>query len=223
LKILKTILAGVLTATLAFFVGWFGNDIYSNHKTKPTPTPTPAPIVNPQPNNDSTNQVIVIIGGNGTTGADKSKAVKPKPKPKPTPTPTPIPIPKPEVVIPLNKTMPVKGQITAKFISKKDNADLGTQTQPLTGSATISGDSSNFKISMDFTSQLTFGINIPETPKKLWHVGLYGVAVTDGLGFGAHVQRDFLITTIKDIDLIGFGRMEIDKEPKLLFGVEGDF
>jgi hypothetical protein len=225
LKIFKFVLAGAIALALAFCCGWFGGVWHVNHKNKPTPAPTPpptpAPIVNPQPNNDSANQVLVIIGGNGSTEISKDKA-ETKLKRKVTPTPTPAA--KPETVVLLNKTMPVKGQIMAKFINKKDNGDLGTQSQPLTGSATISGDTSNFKIAIDFSSQLVFGINIPERPRKLWHTGLYLVTNLDQVTLGGYGQRDFILMTLKDrVDILGFGRLELDDDKRILGGIELNF
>ncbi len=76
------------------------------------------------------------------------------------------------------------------------------------------------------TVDTVFDDNVKETiyPEvKTWHVGLYAGATEDGLGIGGFVQKDFRLATIKNVDLIGFGRVEIDRESKLLFGVEGNF
>ena len=72
------------------------------------------------------------------------------------------------------------------------------------------------------TVDTTFDSDIKETiyqEPKTWHVGLYAGATEDG-GIGGFVQKDFRLATIKNVDLIGFGRVE---KSKLLFGIEGNF
>lgn len=220
MKIFKLILAGVITVALAFCGGWIWGSWRAGHKTKPAPTPTPVPIVNPQPDKDSPNQVIVNIGGHGTTETLENRATTTKPDPEVIVTPTP----QPGTAVPLNKTLPVKGQITAKFVNKKDGAELGVQTQPLTGSATISGDASDFQIALDFTSQLIFGINIPEEPKKLWRLGLHLATDFDEVAFGGYGQKDFKLTTIRDkADILGFVRVEFDYDQRIMGGIELNF
>jgi hypothetical protein len=228
LKTFKTILAGTLFLALAFFAGWFGHSWFGDQSK---PTPTPAPIVNPvvNPDDDNQNQVVVEIGGTGTTSQTKNDNKKTVTKKDPgkiidiikdiTKTITGTA----PAAVPIDKTMPVTGTITAKFIDKKSNTDLGSETKPLTGTATVKGTSDAFNVQMDFSSELTFGVTIPQEVDKLWHVGLYAAAVSDGLGVGGFTQRDFKLATYKNIDLIGFGRVEIDREPKMLFGVEADF
>jgi hypothetical protein len=227
LKTLKLILAGVISMALAFCGGWFGNIFYTSQKANPTPKPTPAPIINPQPSDNSQNQVVVEITGAGTSEAKTTDKTKKSPKDiiKTIVTDVTKVVTNiiPAVSTTIDKTVPVTGTITAKFIDKKTSADLGSESKPLTGTVAVKGDADNLSVKVDFTSQLTFSVNTPVEKDKLWHVGLYAAAVSDGLGFGAYVQRDFKITTIKNVDLVGFGRMEIDKESKLLFGVEGNF
>ncbi len=78
-------------------------------------------------------------------------------------------------------------------------------------------------ITTHFHDSTEISIAIPDPAKKIWHVGLYAGATEDGLGMGGFTQIDFKLTAIKKVDLLGFGRVEIDRQSKLLVGVEGNF
>lgn len=215
MKIFKLILAGVIGMVLVFCYGWIC--WHGGQNIKPTRTPVSIPIVNSQPDNNSPNQVMVNISGYGKT---ETSSAKTKSESKVISKPTL----KTNIVAPLNRTLPFEGQITAKFVNKKDNTDLGDQTQPFTGNVTISGDSSDFEISFDFVSQVTFGINIPEEPKKCWHVGFYLASDFDEISLGGYGQKDFELMTIRNkLDILGFVRVEFDYDQRIMSGIELNF
>jgi hypothetical protein len=213
------IFIGMLVASLGFLIGWFGNGWFGEKKS--TFDLKAAPIVSPivDPNEKKPNPVIVEIGGKVSTNVQSRENQDYSVLMDSSVVNTASNIP----AVDITQRMPVSGTITAKFIDKKNNADLGSETKPLMGMAAVKGNANNLSVVMDFSSELTFGVNIPKEPDKLWHFGFYAAALSDGFGAGVFGQRDFKLTTIKNVDLIGFGRVEMDKEPRLLLGVEGNF
>ena len=93
----------------------------------------------------------------------------------------------------------------------------------ITGETAVTVGKGCLDITTHFQDSTEISIAIPDPVKKIWHVGLYAGATEDGLGFGGFIQRDFKLTMIKKVDLLGFGRVEVDRHPKLLVGVEGNF
>ncbi len=108
-----------------------------------------------------------------------------------------------------NVSIPVSGEI------KTGHVDL-----QFTGVTTVERKGDNLKVNTVFDQGVKE--TIYQEP-KIWHVGLYAGAIEDGFGIGGFVQRNFKLATIKKVDLIGFGRVEVDRDPKLLVGVEGNF
>ncbi len=93
----------------------------------------------------------------------------------------------------------------------------------VTGETALAVGKDRLDVTTLFQDSTEIAIVIPDPVKKFWHVGLYAGAAENGLGFGGFIQRDFKLTAIKKVDLLGFGRVEIDRQSNLLVGVEGNF
>ena len=119
-------------------------------------------------------------------------------------------------------TAPANGEIKTIY-QDKSGKQIGEGTHKVTGETSVTVGKEYLDISTRFQESVIVAVDVPDPSKKVWHAGLYVYAMMDGLGLGGYTQRDFKLTTIKNIDLVGFGRVEIDRESKLLFGVEGNF
>ena len=119
-------------------------------------------------------------------------------------------------------TAPANGKIKTIY-QDKSGKQIGEGTHKVTGETSVTVGKEYLDISTRFQESVTVAIDVPDPAKKVRHTGLYVYVMMDGLGLGGYTQRDFELTTIRNVDLIGFGRVEIDKESKLLFGVEGNF
>lgn len=111
-------------------------------------------------------------------------------------------------------TVPVEGEV------KSENADVF-----LKGETTVERVNDLLTVDTKFSE---VGIKVkyqppPEPPRKLWSVGAYIVTDFDSVRPGGFVQRDFSLLEFGPVDVVAFGRIEVDYDTRLMAGVQISF
>lgn len=63
----------------------------------------------------------------------------------------------------------------------------------------------------------------PEEKDKLWSVGAYFVADGDEIRPGGFIQKDFELFEFWRVDVVAFGRVEVDMDTRIMAGVQVSF
>lgn len=63
----------------------------------------------------------------------------------------------------------------------------------------------------------------PEEKDKLWSVGAYFVADGDEIRPGGFIQKDFELFEFWRVDVVAFGRVEVDYDTRIMAGVQVSF
>lgn len=205
MKKLYLVLAAVTLLVIAFLIGRF--TATCNHNNIKI-------ITSPKPG--TPNQIEQKITGT----AEGKIAERPWVWPD---TPPSIPVgvdtavtPKPES---WSAEVPIRGNIEAKFIDKKTGKELATETKPLTGIASVTGDQSGLGVKTVFDTQLNFAVEVPELFKP-WHFGgrirysLDKSLVTSLYGQYDYKLNNYLLTPI---------RVEFDGDWTVSAGLEINF
>jgi hypothetical protein len=142
------------------------------------------------------------------------------PSPQPTPLPGDTPTPKPVLVLNVGDkfSAPAAGEIKTIYLDSAGR-QIGEGVHPVTGETLVTVGQESLDISTKFRDPVTVDIDLPEPPKKLWHIGLYGVTNFDRVGIGGHIQKDFPIWD----NLVIYGRYERDWDRRPEVGIEFNF
>jgi len=63
----------------------------------------------------------------------------------------------------------------------------------------------------------------PDPPKKLWSAGVYFVTDGDSVRPGGFIQRDFPVFEFWRVDVVAFGRVEVDMDTRAMVGMQFSF
>lgn len=63
----------------------------------------------------------------------------------------------------------------------------------------------------------------PEEKDKLWSVGAYFVADGDEIRPGGFIQKDFELFEFWRVDVVAFGRVEVDMDTRIMAGIQVSF
>jgi hypothetical protein len=115
-------------------------------------------------------------------------------------------------------TAPATGEVKTIYLDFSGQK-IGEGVHPLTGETTVIVGQEYLDISTQFQNSTIVAIDVPDQPKKLWHIGLGVVTNFNEVGIGGYIQKDFQFWR----NWVAYGRYEQDYDRRLKIGMEVSF